>query len=45
MIETVRGPVAPESLGRTLAHDHVFILGQETLTNFNHRWGDRKSVV
>jgi phosphotriesterase-related protein len=39
VIETVRGPVAPEALGRTLAHDHVFILGQETLANFNHRWG------
>jgi phosphotriesterase-related protein len=39
VIETVRGPVAPESLGRTLAHDHVFILGQETLQNFNHSWG------
>jgi phosphotriesterase-related protein len=39
-VETVRGPVEPESLGRTLAHDHVFILGQETLANFNHRWGE-----
>ena len=39
-VETVRGPVAAERLGRTLAHDHVFILGQETLANFNHRWGE-----
>lgn len=39
-VETVRGPVPAESLGRTLAHDHVFILGHETLVNFNHRWGD-----
>jgi hypothetical protein len=39
VIETVRGPVAPEALGRTLPHEHVFILGQETLANFNHRWG------
>ncbi len=39
-VETVRGPVEAERLGRTLPHEHVFILGQETLANFNHRWGD-----
>ena len=39
-VETVRGPVPAESLGRTLAHEHVFILGQETLANFNNRWGE-----
>jgi len=39
-VETVRGPVPAESLGRTLAHEHVFILGHETLANFNHRWGE-----
>jgi phosphotriesterase-related protein len=39
-VETVRGPVPAESLGRTLAHDHVFILGHETLANFNHSWGE-----
>jgi phosphotriesterase-related protein len=39
-VETVRGPVEPERLGRTLPHEHVFILGHETLQNFNHRWGD-----
>jgi phosphotriesterase-related protein len=40
VIETVRGPVAPELLGRTLPHEHVFVLGQETLVNFNHSWGE-----
>jgi phosphotriesterase-related protein len=39
-VETVRGPVPAEDLGRTLAHDHLFILGHETLANFNHRWGE-----
>jgi phosphotriesterase-related protein len=39
-VETVRGPVAAERLGRSLPHEHVFILGQETLANFNHRWGE-----
>jgi phosphotriesterase-related protein len=40
VIETVRGAVEPERLGRTLPHEHLFILGQETLQNFNHRWGE-----
>jgi phosphotriesterase-related protein len=39
-VETVRGPVSAESLGRTLMHEHVFVLGQETLQNFNHVWGE-----
>jgi phosphotriesterase-related protein len=40
MVETVRGPVEAESLGRILPHEHVFILGHETLQNFNLRWGE-----
>jgi phosphotriesterase-related protein len=39
-VETVRGPVEAERLGRTLPHEHIFILGHETLSNFNHRWGE-----
>jgi phosphotriesterase-related protein len=38
-VETVRGPVAADRLGRMLPHEHVFILGHETLANFTHRWG------
>ena len=40
LVETIRGPVEASSLGRTLPHEHVFILGHETLQNFNHRWGE-----
>ena len=32
-------PVEPERLGRTLPHEHLFILGHETLQNFNRSWG------
>jgi phosphotriesterase-related protein len=32
--------VPAESLGRTLPHEHVFILGPETLHNFNRTWGE-----
>jgi phosphotriesterase-related protein len=38
-VETVRGPVEADRLGRTLPHEHIVLLGQETLANFNHRWG------
>jgi phosphotriesterase-related protein len=38
-VETVRGPVEAERLGRTLPHEHIFILGHEMVANFNHRWG------
>jgi len=38
-VETVRGPVAADRLGRTLPHEHVLILGHEMVANFNHRWG------
>ena len=38
-VETVLGPVEAEKLGRTLPHEHVFVLEQETLQNFNHAWG------
>ena len=39
-VETVRGPVPAESLGRTLAHEHVFILVHETLW-----WDEERGVA
>ena len=38
-VQTVRGPVEAASLGRTLMHEHVFILEPEALQNFGHVWG------
>jgi phosphotriesterase-related protein len=38
-VETVRGPIEAGSLGRTLMHEHVFILEQEALQNYGHVWG------
>jgi phosphotriesterase-related protein len=38
-VETVRGPVELERLGRTLMHEHIFIRDQEGIANFNHAWG------
>jgi phosphotriesterase-related protein len=40
MVETVRGPVAPEDLGVSLLHEHVFIASPEGIANHNHTWGE-----
>jgi phosphotriesterase-related protein len=39
-VETVRGPVEVAELGRTLMHEHVFVLQPEALQNFGHVWGE-----
>ncbi|HTR33203.1 MAG TPA: hypothetical protein VMH47_04955, partial [Gaiellaceae bacterium] len=39
-VETVRGPVELERLGRTLMHEHVFVLDPEALANYAHLWGE-----
>jgi phosphotriesterase-related protein len=38
-VETVRGPVKSEDLGRTLMHEHIFILEPEALQNWGHAYG------
>jgi len=40
-VETVRGPVALDDLGRTLMHEHVFIMQPEALQNWGHAFGPR----
>lgn len=38
-VETVRGAVATGSLGRTLMHEHVFVLDPEALQNYGCAFG------
>jgi phosphotriesterase-related protein len=38
-VETVRGPVELGRLGRTLMHEHVFLLQPEALQNWGHAFG------
>jgi phosphotriesterase-related protein len=38
-VETVRGAVPVGSLGRTLTHEHVFVLDPEALQNYNLAYG------
>jgi phosphotriesterase-related protein len=39
-VETVRGPIDVAEMGRTLMHEHVFVLDPEALQNYGHAWGD-----
>ena len=38
-VETVSGPVALDDLGRTLMHEHVFVMNPEALQNWGHVYG------
>jgi phosphotriesterase-related protein len=40
-VETVRGPVELNDLGRTLMHEHIFIMQPEALQNWGHAFGSR----
>jgi phosphotriesterase-related protein len=44
-VETVRGPVELSSLGRTLMHEHVFVLSTEHVQNYGHEWWDEEARV
>jgi phosphotriesterase-related protein len=39
-VETVRGPVEVAELGRTLMHEHIFLLEPEALQNYGTLWGE-----
>jgi phosphotriesterase-related protein len=40
VVETVRGPVQVTDLGRTLMHEHIFLLEPEALQNYGHAFGE-----
>jgi len=40
LVETVRGPVDAGTLGRTLMHEHVFILNEELARNYPAGWDE-----
>jgi phosphotriesterase-related protein len=43
-VETVRGPVDVDSLGRTFMHEHVFVLNEEVRRNYPADWGEDDRV-
>jgi phosphotriesterase-related protein len=44
-VATISGSVATEALGRTLMHEHVFVLSTEIMENFPEPWGDEEARV
>ena len=44
-VETARGPVRAAELGRTLMHEHVFVLTADVQQNFPDEWGDEEQRV
>ncbi|MET9000293.1 phosphotriesterase-related protein [Amycolatopsis sp. NPDC004169] len=42
MVETVRGAIAPEALGRVLMHEHLFVLSPEFAANYPEHEGFRE---
>jgi len=44
-VETVRGPVDLGNLGRTLMHEHVFVLSTEHMQNYGSSWWDEQARV
>lgn len=39
-VETVRGPVDAQTLGRTLMHEHILLVEAEALANYSHAFGE-----
>ena len=44
-VETITGPVDTADLGRTLMHEHVFVLNTEMVENYAHRYWDEEERV
>lgn len=44
-VQTVRGPVDVADLGRTLMHEHVFVLSTEHVQNYGTDWWDEDERV
>jgi phosphotriesterase-related protein len=44
-VETTRGPVAADDLGRVLMHEHIFVLTAEMQQNYPDEWGSEDDRV
>ena len=45
MVATVRGDIAPEQLGTTLMHEHVFVVNPDVAANFATVWDEEAGVA
>ena len=44
-VETARGSVATDQLGRVLMHEHIFVISTEIQQNYPEEWGDEDERV
>lgn len=44
-IQTVRGPVEADQLGRTYVHEHIFVLTPDVQQNYPDEWGDEEQRI
>lgn len=44
-VETIKGPIETGALGRTLMHEHVFVLSPEILQNHPEFWDEEERVT
>jgi phosphotriesterase-related protein len=44
-VQTALGPVAVSDLGRTLMHEHIFVLTADVQQNYPEEWGDEEARV
>jgi phosphotriesterase-related protein len=44
-VETVRGPVDTDKLGRTYMHEHIFVLSPDVQANFPEEWGSEEARI
>ncbi len=44
-VETARGPIPADQLGKVLMHEHVFILSPEIIQNYPEVWGDEETRI
>ena len=45
MVPTVTGSIPVEKLGRTLAHEHVFVVGEEFRQNYQADWDEKEKIA
>lgn len=45
MPQTMRGVIEPEQVGRTLMHEHIFIVDPDVIENFETDWDEERAVA
>ncbi|MGO2644580.1 MAG: phosphotriesterase-related protein, partial [Brevibacterium aurantiacum] len=43
-VQTVTGPIDSSSLGRTLVHEHIFIVNEEMRQNYDMGWDEEEKI-